>query len=194
MPISYHSFLCISISVVVPSDNSSLYVGVEHCVSKLQAVKEFDRGNGLNHCRQHEVTFTRFTRYPFLQFAYCIEFISKTSSVSLLLTMQRALQIGELPNLLLCFIEQGQTLQQNHCLETWSTCQFWQLMLTVFQKIPLQSTLPTTLARKWNKRKNRKCINTKRLTAQSVHTVASQHALQTQEASYWLALKGTGDW
>ena len=94
--ISYHSF-CISITVVVPSGNSSICVGVEHCISKWQVVKEFDRRNGLSPCRQHEVTFTWFTRYPFLEFANCLEFISKTSSVSLLLTMQRELQIGELP-------------------------------------------------------------------------------------------------
>jgi len=98
LPISYLSFLCISISVVVPSViNSSICVGVEHCISKLQAVEEFDRRNGLNPCRQHEVMFTWFTRYSFLQFANCIEFVSKTSSVSLLLTTQHELQIGELP-------------------------------------------------------------------------------------------------
>ena len=89
LPISYHSFLCISISVVVPSDNSAKCVGVEHCISKLQVVKEFDRRKGLYPCWQHEVIFTWFTRYSLLQFANCVEFISKTSSVSLLLTTQR---------------------------------------------------------------------------------------------------------
>ena len=67
--ISYLFFLCISISVVVPSGNSSIRLGVEHCISKLQVVEEFDRRNGLNPCRQHEVIFTWFTRYSFLQFA-----------------------------------------------------------------------------------------------------------------------------
>ena len=69
--ISYLFFLCISISVVVPSGNSSIRLGVEHCISKLQVVKEFDRRNGLNPCRQHVVIFTWFTRYSFLQFAIC---------------------------------------------------------------------------------------------------------------------------
>ena len=96
LPISYLSFLCISISVVVPCViKSSICVGVEHCISKLQAVEEFDRRNGLNPCRQ-QVMFTWFTRYSFLQFANCIEFVSKTSSVSLLLTTQHELQIEEL--------------------------------------------------------------------------------------------------
>ena len=79
--ISYLSFLCISISVVVPSGNSSIRLGVEHCISTLQVVEEFDRRNGLNPCRQHEVIFTWFTRYSFLQFANCREFISHTSSI-----------------------------------------------------------------------------------------------------------------
>ena len=43
------SSLCISISVVVPSGNSSVRLGVEHCISKLQVVEEF----GLSPCRQH---------------------------------------------------------------------------------------------------------------------------------------------
>ena len=67
--ISYLFFLCISISVVVPSGNSSIRLGVEHCISKLQVVEEFDRRNGLNPCGQDEVIFTWFTRYSFLQFA-----------------------------------------------------------------------------------------------------------------------------
>ena len=61
--ISYLFFLCISISVVVPSGNSSIRLGVEHCISKLQVVEEFDRRNGLNPCRQHKVIFTWFARY-----------------------------------------------------------------------------------------------------------------------------------
>ena len=76
--ISYISFLCISISLVVPSGNSCVRLGVEHCISKLQVVEEF----GLSPCRQHEVIFTWFIRYSFLHFASCIEFISQTSSVS----------------------------------------------------------------------------------------------------------------
>ena len=80
--ISYLSFLCISISVVVPSGNSSMDLGVEHYISKLQVVEEFDRRNGLNPCRQDVVIFTWFTRYSFLQFANCIEFISETGFVS----------------------------------------------------------------------------------------------------------------
>ena len=71
--------------MAVPSDNSSIRLGVEHCMSKLQVVEEFDKRNGLNPCRQHEVIFTLFTRYSFfnLQFANCLEFISQTTSVSL---------------------------------------------------------------------------------------------------------------
>ena len=76
--ISYISFLCISISLVVPSGNSCVRLGVEHCIFKLQVVEEF----GLSPCRQHEVIFTWFIRYSFLHFASCIEFISQTSSVS----------------------------------------------------------------------------------------------------------------
>ena len=67
--ISYLFFLCISIGVVVPSGNSSIRLGVEHCISKLQVVEEFDRWNGLNPCRQDVVIFTWFIRYFFLQFA-----------------------------------------------------------------------------------------------------------------------------
>ena len=36
--ISYISFLCISISLMVPSGNSCVRLGVEHCISKLQAL------------------------------------------------------------------------------------------------------------------------------------------------------------
>ena len=52
--ISYLVSLCISISVVVPSGNSSICLGVEHCISKLQVVEECDTRNGLNPCRQHD--------------------------------------------------------------------------------------------------------------------------------------------
>ncbi|XP_074611874.1 uncharacterized protein LOC141866295 [Acropora palmata] len=54
-----------SISVVVPSGNSSICFGVEHCISKLQVVEEFGRRNALNPSRQHEVIFTWFTRELF---------------------------------------------------------------------------------------------------------------------------------
>ena len=37
--------MCISVSVVVPSGNSSIGLGVGHCSSKLQVVEEFDRSN-----------------------------------------------------------------------------------------------------------------------------------------------------
>ena len=51
----------------------------------------------------------------------------------------------------------------------------------MFQRILLQAIVPATLAQKWNK--NTECINTKILTGQSVHTVASRYPLHTLEAS-----------
>ena len=79
--------MCISISVLVPSGNSSMCVGVEHCISKLQAVKEFIEIDSTLVDNMWSSSHG-FTQYPFLQFDNCIEFISKTSSVSLLLTMR----------------------------------------------------------------------------------------------------------
>ena len=38
--------MCISVSVLVPSGNSSIGLGVGHCISKLQVVEEFDRRDG----------------------------------------------------------------------------------------------------------------------------------------------------
>ena len=119
--ISYLFFLYISISVVVPSGNSSICLGVEHCISKFHGVEEFDTRNGLNPCRQYEVIFTWFTRYSSHQFANCIEFISQTSSVSPAYSA-RWIPFWGTAKPLLCFIELVEIQQQNHCLESWSTC------------------------------------------------------------------------